>query len=102
MPQPSDFPRHTAEPLFDLYWKLTRDGDRIQADGLALSRQPDVAQATLQLIGFDVGGSVVDVTSTVVRWHGWFPERFSIQLRSEAERFELRVLRFSYPSGAGR
>ena len=102
VPRPTDFSRHTATPQVDLYWNLTRDGEEIQVDGLAVSNQPELVQATLQLIGLDSAGAIVGTASASVRWKGWFPERFGMRLRSTAERFELRVLRVSYPSGVGR
>ena len=102
MPRPADFSRHTATPQVDLYWNLTRDGEEIQVDGLAVSGQPELVQATLELIGLDSAGEIVGTASASVRWKGWFPERFRMRLRSAAERFELRVVRVSYPSGVGR
>jgi len=100
-PRPSDYSRHTATPQVDLYWNLTRDGQAVQVDGLAVSVQPELVGANLQLVGLDAAGEIVATGAASVRWTAWYPERFRIGVRSTAERFELRVLRIIYPSGAG-
>jgi hypothetical protein len=101
VPRPSDFSRQTSTPQVDLSWNLTREGPDVQVEGLAVARQPELVGATLQLLGLDAAGQVVATGSASVRWNAWFPAPFRIRVRSTAERYELRVVRITYPSGAG-
>jgi len=70
VPRPTDFSRHTATPQVDLHWNVTRDGDEIQVDGLAVSNQPELVEATLQLIGLDGAGEIVGTAFASVRFPG--------------------------------
>ncbi len=104
--QPSDYPEHAVDQQFDLAWRITREGDRVRADGLAERRVRETVEAYLQLIGRDAAGQIVSFSTPVLtRWRGGADaEPFWLELRSRGgeTRFEVRVQDWGYHEFRGR
>jgi hypothetical protein len=100
MPQPADFPIHTAAPPLDIHWQLSVDGGVAQADGLVERHHPEVANVKLQMLGLDASGRIVSFNTPVLVVWGpiWDIEPFTIRLRPRGgeQRYEVRVFTFEY------
>jgi len=102
-PQPGDYPLHAVSPPFALSWRILEEPGSVRADGLVERQNPNVGNASLQLIGVDAPGQIVSFSAPIPVYWGsaWDAERFTASLtpRGPATRYEVRVLSFEYTQG---
>ena len=93
---PAELPHTTVEQFLTLRWALVPEDGRVRAVGTAQSSSGIEWDATLELLGFDGEGRVVNQNSTVVRsGFGVGPTAFELPLvtRGGEATFRLHALR---------